>query len=104
MTTIKLDTYCDEWRRITEARWYLRECRNQRDYISGVTAKRGEAGAAQLMRDARLLMPHMNNFTKRVAADLIEQLKQEKEHDRQNPVHHTNWSQDRLAASARRVA
>lgn len=72
---MKLDTYCEEWRRITEARWYLRECSDRERYIDGVARIRGEARANQLLRDVLMVRPHMDHFTKRVAAQLIEQLK-----------------------------
>lgn len=72
---MKLDTYSNEWRRITEARWFLRECEDTVKYARAVAEKRGEKAKDQLLRDVMLVRPHMDNFTKRVAAQLIEQMK-----------------------------
>ncbi len=76
---MKLDTYSPEWRRITEARWVLRECSNIKNYLDGVKQRRGEAGYTMLVNDIKLVRPHIDNFTKRLAIELVQQLKAEHE-------------------------
>lgn len=76
---MKLDTYCEEWRRITEARWVLRECVNREAYLLGVKDKRGDKGYTMLLRDINMVRPHIHNFTKRLAVELVQQLKAEHE-------------------------
>lgn len=76
--SITLDTYCDEWRRICEARWYLRDCKDRRGYYDGVVKVRGYEAGQQMLRDAQLVAPHNRHFTKKLAAQLIEQMRQER--------------------------
>jgi hypothetical protein len=70
-----IDTYSDEWRRICEARWVLRECRDIQRYYDGVLKFRGPIGQQMLMRDVMLVRPHIHHFTKKTAADLIAAMK-----------------------------
>lgn len=71
-----IDTYSSEWRRICEARWVLRECQHQAEYMQGVKEKRGTRGYNMLARDVAMVRPHINNFTLRIAAKLIAEMKE----------------------------
>jgi hypothetical protein len=66
-----IDTYSPEWRRICEARWVLLECRDQKKYLEGVREKRGAKGHQMLVDDIKAVRPHIDKFTKRIAAELI---------------------------------
>ncbi len=77
-----IDTYSEEWRRITEARWVLRECRDTKRYLDGVLKARGQAGYDTLVTDIQRVRFYNDKFTKRVAAELIQQMKAEDEETR----------------------
>jgi hypothetical protein len=70
-----IDTYSQEWRRICEARWVIRECENEAEYMAGIIKTRGKHGCKMLDDDVKMLRPLMDRFTKKVAAELIEQMK-----------------------------
>jgi hypothetical protein len=69
-----IDTYSQEWRRITEALWVLRDCKDRASYMKGVLEKRGKKGHDMLRNDVALVRPHIGHFTKRIAAGLIEKM------------------------------
>jgi hypothetical protein len=72
---MKIDTYSEEWRRLTEARWVLRECKHMGEYLKGVKEKRGDSGHKLLLDDIYRVRPHLHSMTKKVALEIIEQMK-----------------------------
>lgn len=71
-----IDTYSQEWRRICEARWVIRECPDEDAYMLGIQKTRGKRGYEMLRDDVTMLRPLMDKFTKKLAADLIKQMKE----------------------------
>lgn len=70
-----INTYSNEWRRLCEARWVLREAPNKKKYLDGIRERRGEKAAQELMDDVALVRPHIDHFTKRIAIELIAKMK-----------------------------
>lgn len=70
-----IDTYSNEWRRICEARWVLREAKNKKTYLDGIRERRGQKAADELIDDVALVRPHIDYFTKKIAIYLIAEMK-----------------------------
>lgn len=74
-----IDRASEEWRRICEARWVLRECKDIKGYMAAVLHSRGRDAHNMLMNDIVLVRPHIECFTKKIAAEIVAKMQKHRE-------------------------